>query len=310
MTPGSAYSAAGRLAERADAATGLELLARAVASSVRIGRHVSLGAGAGDEFYDYRPADADTPAETIDWRASARRETPVVRRRRHQARMTLVVVLDASASMGFRAIRPARSTPSKIDDARVIAGSLVALAARQGDRCQIIIAHGDDITITPALSPTEALPRAFAAMLDATPSGRRGLIAGLDAIASLARDADVIAAVSDALEPAEEIAAAIERACRRAGPSRDLLLAQVLARDEIAPPPRAARLVDPETGRARQTPRSRDLGFVAGHVARVREIVLAARGRHALHETGAATDATLRRLLGDARSGAQRLSRV
>lgn len=298
--------AAGRLADRADAAAGLEISARAVAASVRLGRHAALGAGSGDEFYDYRPVDPSAPTEPIDWRASARREHPVVRRRRHQAPMTLAVVLDVSASMGFRAIKAGRETPSKIDDARIIAASLITLAAGQGDRVRLIVVSGGSVAASAALTRRDALAVSCDAMVAATPTGSSGLSAGLDAVASLAPEADMVAAVSDMLEPIEDMAAALAGMRRRSGPSRDVLVVQTLARDELAPTPRGVRLVDPETGRAVAVRSAESAAIVAQHAARVREITHAIGGRCSLHVVGSAIDATIRRLLTRTSAGAVR----
>lgn len=296
-------AASDRLAASADAARGLELTARAVVEGLRAGRHVALRPGEADEFYDYQRCAPGDPVSRVDWRATARRDEPVIRRRRHLAPLTLVVALDASASMGFRGIDPGARAPSKLDEARAIAAALIAVALRQGDAAQILAAHGDGVLGTGIFRGRGALGRACAAIASLTPAGSFGLVAALERVARDASASDVVIAVGDGLEPVEMLAAALGRARKRTAPARDIALVQTLAEDEFAPPPIRAALVDPETRATSATPNADAAAGaaaqVARHVERVRRVTQRLGGRHELHRVGAPIVDSLRRLLTD-----------
>jgi uncharacterized protein (DUF58 family) len=65
------------------------------------GLHAARGNRGGGDFLEHRPyARGDAPG-TIDWRASARQDSVVVRDLRAERRLNVCVLLDSSASMGF-----------------------------------------------------------------------------------------------------------------------------------------------------------------------------------------------------------------
>lgn len=78
-----------------------------VAGRLLAGRSTTMGggrphlrqAGRGLEFFDHRPYVAGDEVRHVDWRQSARRETPVVRRFVHETSTDWLVCLDCSASM-------------------------------------------------------------------------------------------------------------------------------------------------------------------------------------------------------------------
>jgi len=84
-----------------------------VAGKLLAGRSSTMGggrphrrqAGRGLEFFDHRPYIAGDEVRHVDWRQSARRETPMVRRFVHEASTDWLVCLDCSASMQSAARR-------------------------------------------------------------------------------------------------------------------------------------------------------------------------------------------------------------
>ena len=109
------------------------LLAEAemLAATVMLGEHGRRRAGAGDDFWQYRPAHQGDSARSIDWRRSARSDTHFVREREWQAAQSVTFWVDGAQSMAFSG-SPQRV--SKADRAQVLALALAVLLLRAGER--------------------------------------------------------------------------------------------------------------------------------------------------------------------------------
>lgn len=105
--------------------------ARELAATVQMGLHGRRRAGPGETFWQYRRAEAHDSARAIDWRRSARSDTPFVQDREWQLAQSVLLWVDTAASMQF-ASSPA--LPSKADRARVIALAAAVLLSRAGER--------------------------------------------------------------------------------------------------------------------------------------------------------------------------------
>lgn len=181
------------------------LLAEAemLAQTVMLGEHGRKRAGQGDEFWQYRPAHAGDSARAIDWRRSARADTPFVREREWQAAQSVTLWADPSRSMGFSGDA---ARPSKAARARVLALALGILLLKGGERvglagqpprpgrAQIVtlanglvdsaedyglpdasglVAHGRAVFLSDFLGPLEGLETALAFAAD---RGVRGVL--------------------------------------------------------------------------------------------------------------------------------------
>ncbi|TXH95541.1 MAG: DUF58 domain-containing protein [Pseudorhodobacter sp.] len=102
-----------------------------LSQTVMLGEHGRKRAGQGDEFWQYRAAHAGDSARIIDWRRSARADTPFVREREWQAAQSVTLWVDPSRSMGFAGDK---SRPTKADRARVLALALGILLLKGGER--------------------------------------------------------------------------------------------------------------------------------------------------------------------------------
>ncbi len=122
--------------------------ARHLAAAIQLGAHGRRRAGAGDEFWQYRPATPQDEARHIDWRRSARSDQHFLRQREWQAAQSVHLWADRSASMNFRSLD---ALPAKGERARVLALATAILLERAGER----IGLADD----------RAPPRAGAAQL-------------------------------------------------------------------------------------------------------------------------------------------------
>lgn len=106
----------------------LDLVARSVVEGFLIGLHRSPLFGFSQEFAEYRAyAEGDDP-RFIDWNVYARTERTYIKRFLGETNSHLMILLDASASMGFGG-----PPVSKLRYAQFLAASLAYLAARQHD---------------------------------------------------------------------------------------------------------------------------------------------------------------------------------
>lgn len=138
----------------------LSLLARAVAiaDAARHGRHLSASRGSSTEFFDYRPYAPGDPARLIDARLQARSDRLFVRRFRHEGPLSILLIVDASASMNFASIdddapaarRAARATKLRL--ACDVAAAIAVSVAREGDRVGLLVAREEGAAAGPSRS--------------------------------------------------------------------------------------------------------------------------------------------------------------
>jgi uncharacterized protein (DUF58 family) len=112
----------------------LVLDARRVASSIIHGLHGRRRAGPGENFWQYRRFMSGEPAQSVDWRRSARDDHLYVREREWEASHTVWVWPDRSPSMTFRSVA---AKDSKIERALVIAFALAEILVQGGERAGI-----------------------------------------------------------------------------------------------------------------------------------------------------------------------------
>ncbi|SDE13610.1 DUF58 domain-containing protein [Ruegeria marina] len=109
------------------------LLARAehLAGTVLLGDHGRRRAGLGDDFWQYRPAQAGDSRRMIDHRRSARGDVQYVREREWEIAQSVMLWVDQGASMRFASDK---GYEIKADRARLIGLSVAILLVRAGER--------------------------------------------------------------------------------------------------------------------------------------------------------------------------------
>ena len=112
----------------------LELVARAAVHGFLNGLHRSPFFGFSQEFAEYRAyAEGDDP-RFVDWNVYARTERTYIKRFLGETNTRLVILLDASASMGFGS-----GPVTKLQYAKFLAATLAYLAAKQHDAVGLIV---------------------------------------------------------------------------------------------------------------------------------------------------------------------------
>ncbi len=152
-----------------------------LANSALPGAHGRRRAGAGVEFWQFRPAGASDSATRIDWRRSARSDEHFIRETEWQAARAVTLWVDGGAAMGFSGHR---RRPRKGDRARLLAMALALLLLRGGERVGLARADlapraGRAQATTLALALAEAaagMDEHAAPDLSATPAGGHAVL--------------------------------------------------------------------------------------------------------------------------------------
>ena len=97
------------------------------------GQYRSAFRGMGMEFEEVRPYVPGDDVRHIDWNVTARASAPFIKRFREERELTLVIVLDQSASLRVGTGGRDGKTDKRLQQAR-LAGALAWAAIRNGDR--------------------------------------------------------------------------------------------------------------------------------------------------------------------------------
>jgi uncharacterized protein (DUF58 family) len=174
----------------------------------------------------------------LDWSALARLDVPLVRRYTAERELVLHLLLDASASLAAPPGRAARAVE--------LAAALARLALAAGDAVRLAVLGGAGaVAPSPPLRTRTALPRVAARLAAVRFAGALPLGDALAAYARAQSRPGAAVVVSDLLVEPEAVARGVV-ALRARG--FDVVLLQVLAREELEPRFTAGLLVDPESG--------------------------------------------------------------
>ncbi|MDT8368852.1 MAG: DUF58 domain-containing protein [Longimicrobiales bacterium] len=112
----------------------LELRARRLVDSHALGPYKSVFRGHGIEFSEVRAYEPGDPFQSIDWKVTARMRKPFVKRFVEERELSVLVVVDISASTGFgtRGMEKRRL-------ATEVAGVLILAAMRAQDRVGLLL---------------------------------------------------------------------------------------------------------------------------------------------------------------------------
>jgi len=148
--------AAGRLLDPAVLArfSTLELLARTVAEGVMMGLHRSPNFGFSQEFAEYRAYNEGDDLRFVDWSVYARTDRTYIKRYKGDTNTTLMLAIDASASMSFSS-----GEVSKLEYARYLAATLAWLARRQQDAIGALFFADEVKELLPPSSRPDTLMR-------------------------------------------------------------------------------------------------------------------------------------------------------
>lgn len=205
----------------------LRLRARQAADGIYAGEHRSPRRGTGVEFGGHRAYVAGDDLRWLDRHALMRHGRLMVRQFETETDRTLRLVVDASASMGFRS----KGAPgAKLAYAAVLAAALARIAVASGDPVALDFVGGENGHPLPAIGGREAFERIVAALERTEPGGDvRSDIAAVErclaAVARHARRGSVVVLLSDLLDLPE---GTLDRFAALSSLNRTLIAVRVL----------------------------------------------------------------------------------
>ncbi|WP_408889011.1 DUF58 domain-containing protein [Myxococcus faecalis] len=116
---------------------GVKLRARAVMEGVLSGLHKSPHQGQSVEFAEHKEYAPGDELRHLDWKAYGKFDKYYVKRFEHETNLRAVMVVDASASMGYQS-----GALSKLEVATTLAGALSYLLVRQQDAAGLALLTG------------------------------------------------------------------------------------------------------------------------------------------------------------------------
>ncbi len=278
----------------------LELAARLVVEGLRTGAERSPFLGVGAEFRQHRPYQLGDDVKHVDWKASARHDRLLTRQLHETTNVSVLVVLDTSASMAFP-----DAPHTKFRTAQVLAAALAWLVSSQGHAVGLLTSRADDtapegqrlVYVAPRTGQLH-LHTLLAELARLVPAGTWPATRTIRRAAALLRRRGVLVVISDFYDDEDDVRRALAEAVRR---GHDVRQWQVVAPEECALPARGAvELEDLETGSRHLV----DAAQVAPRYAEAHAAFLArwraAAGRDGVAYTRVDTDAPPDRVLRDA----------
>ena len=218
-------------------------LARLAVEGFIAGLHRSLYHGFGSEFFQYRSYVPGDDPKYIDWKVYGRRDKFFTKVFQEETNMNCCIVLDASASMGYKGTR---APCTKLRYACMVAACLAYLTARQGDNIGFYAYNEELVSGVAPGHRTGGLQRVLTELYRVKPAGvaRHGPL--LSYLAENFRRRGVVVLLSDLLGATDGLQQVLKRFRFS---HHECVVLQILDRDEIDFPfTRTTRFVDSETG--------------------------------------------------------------
>jgi uncharacterized protein (DUF58 family) len=209
----------------------LELAARLIVEGLRSGQHRSPFHGFTAEFSQHRPYRPGDDLKYLDWKILARTDRLYSRQFREATSMSVMLVVDASASMDFP--DTGATAVSKFRYASIVAASLAYLIVNQGDTAGLMTMTGDRFTYLPTRGGRPHLRLLLGQLARLEPHGSWQLDKAISRGAELLKRRGVIVVISDFYDATDVTFRELRRVARR---GHDVAMLQVISRPELAFP--------------------------------------------------------------------------
>lgn len=206
------------------------------------GRYASLARGRSMEFEDLRDYLPGDEVADIDWSATARTGSPLVRRWVDERRHRMLFVVDSGRNLAAGA----EAAASKRDLAITAVGVLGSLALRHGDEVGLVLGDSSGSQRTPFRTSERALEAVLqridrAARADGEPSD---MVALLHHVGTTVRERTVLVIVADEIPWTD----ALERVLRRLAAQHEIVWIELADVDLTASRSRTRRVRDVADG--------------------------------------------------------------
>src|SRR6187551_475768 len=140
-------------AEIAQAVKRIQFITGRQVADVMAGAYLSVFKGRGMEFDEVRPYVPGDDVRSIDWNVTARTGEPHIKRFQEERELTVMLLVDVSASQDFGSGRR-----SKLEAAVELSALLALSAVENGDKVGLLLFHsGADLYIPPRKGGKHAL---------------------------------------------------------------------------------------------------------------------------------------------------------
>lgn len=272
----------------------LELVARAVVTGFLTGMHRSPFFGFSQEFAEYRAYTEGDDPRFVDWNVFARTERTYIKRYIGETNTRLVILLDASASMGFGS-----GAVTKLQYAKFLAATLAYLAARQHDAVGLIVFDDQIREHRPASSRVGRLSGVLHAIDRTSPGTGTDLDIPFERFREIEKGRGLVAVISDFYCDPDALLKSVQPLAYQ---GQDVILFQLLDPQELQPKLKeSALLEDMETGETMEVSpiymSSLYRQRIDAHVAAMKDAAARAGADHRLVNITAPLDDVLRSYL-------------
>jgi uncharacterized protein (DUF58 family) len=206
----------------------LEVAAKLVVEGMRAGGHRSPFHGYSAEFQQHRPYRAGDDLKYVDWKLHARTDRFYTRQFRETTSMSVMLVLDASASMAF----PPDGL-SKFRYASIVTAALAYLISTQGDAVGLLAMGDGALNYLPARGGRPHFRSLIARLDRMRPGGTWQPAHAIARAADLLKRRGMILVLSDFYDDEEAVRRSLRRVART---GHDVAMLQVIAGEERALP--------------------------------------------------------------------------
>jgi len=178
----------------------IEIRTRHMVNDVFAGQYHSVFKGRGMEFHEVREYVAGDDIRSIDWNVTARMGHPYVKKFVEERELTVMLLVDVSASNTFGS-----SAQLKKDLAAEIAAILAFAATKNNDRVGLILFTDEVETYLPPEKGTSHVFRVIREVLYGQPKGKRtSIIPALDYLNRVTSRKTVVFLISDFIDKGYE----------------------------------------------------------------------------------------------------------
>ncbi|MHA7634157.1 DUF58 domain-containing protein [Corallococcus sp. M7] len=178
---------------------GVKLRARAVMEGVLSGLHKSPHQGQSVEFAEHKEYAPGDELRHLDWKAYGKFDKYYVKRFEHETNLRSVMVVDASASMGYQS-----GAMSKLEVAKTLAGALSYLLVRQQDAAGLAVMVGGAFKDVPPRASAGHLNVLLDTLEHTEAKGPTDLGSAADHLAEVLPRRSTVIVLSDLLDERQE----------------------------------------------------------------------------------------------------------
>jgi uncharacterized protein (DUF58 family) len=255
----------------------LELVAKAVVEGFVIGLHRSPKFGFSQEFVEYRAYGEGDDPRYIDWNVYARTDKTYIKRFLGETNSHLMIMLDASASMGYSS-----TGVSKLQLGKYLGAALAYMSSRQHDAVGAMIFAEEVLDYRPPATRAGSLQGVIHTLDRAQPEKGTTLNKPMTRFREHIKRRGLVAVISDFYCDVDEL---LDNVRPLAVQGQDVILFHLLDPTELNPNIKESTLYeDMETGHAIEvTPAYMNKDYRARIEAHIEAISKAASGMRADH---------------------------